>query len=159
MTIALVGRSSKKLWHKGSLYMLTPNSQVHDRTLRSSVDGTLMVPRSRTSLYDKSSSFSAPKYWNSLPTYILTYISCSSDFDINLCSKMCFSAAEIAEGVNHVIVIDPEVSLGTHYDQVTLTYLSCSSDFVINLCSKMCFSATEIAVSVKHVIVIDPEVP
>ena len=50
--------------------MLTPNSQVHDRTLRSSADGTLMVPGSRTSLYDKSFSVSAPKYWNSLPTYI-----------------------------------------------------------------------------------------
>ena len=72
---------------------------------------------------------------------------------------MCFSAAEIAKGVNHVIEIDPEVSLGTHCDQVTLTYISCSSDFVVNLCSKMCFSATEIAVSVNHVIVIDPEVP
>ena len=42
--------------------MLTPNSQVHDRTLRSSVDGTLMVPRSRTSLNDKSFSVSVPKY-------------------------------------------------------------------------------------------------
>ena len=28
--------------------MLTPNSQVHDQPLRSSVDGTLIVPRSRT---------------------------------------------------------------------------------------------------------------
>ena len=58
--------------------MLTPNSQVHDQTLRSSVDGTLMVPRSHTSLYDKSFSVSAPKYWNSLPTYIKNAPSLSS---------------------------------------------------------------------------------
>ena len=56
--------------------MLTPNSQVHDRTLRSSVDGTLMVPKSRTSLYDKSFSISAPKYWNLLPTYIKMHLLC-----------------------------------------------------------------------------------
>ena len=36
--------------------MLTSNSQVYDRQLRSLVDGTLMVPRSRTSLYDRSFS-------------------------------------------------------------------------------------------------------
>ena len=30
--------------------MLTPNSQVHDRTLRSSVDGTLMVHQGRVPL-------------------------------------------------------------------------------------------------------------
>ena len=58
--------------------MLTPNSQVHYRPLRSSVDGTLMVPRSRTSLYDKSFSVSAPKCWNSLPTYIKNAPSLSS---------------------------------------------------------------------------------
>ena len=58
--------------------MLTPNSQVRDQTLRSSVDGTLMVPRSHTSLYDKSFSVSAPKYWNSLPTYIKNAPSLSS---------------------------------------------------------------------------------
>ena len=42
--------------------MLTPNSQVHDRQLRSSVDGTLMYQgRARTSLHDRSFSVSAPK--------------------------------------------------------------------------------------------------
>ena len=51
--------------------MLTSTSQVYDRTLGSSVDGTLAIIRSRTSLYDQSISVSAPKYWNSLPyTYI-----------------------------------------------------------------------------------------
>ena len=67
--------------------MLTPNSQVHDRTLRSSVDGTLMVPRSRTSLYDKSFSVSAPKYWNSLPTDIKNAPSLSS-FKTHLKDKL-----------------------------------------------------------------------
>ena len=67
--------------------MLTPNSQVHDRTLRSSVNGTLMVPRSRTSLYDKSFSVSAPKYWNSLPTYIKNAPSLSS-FQTHLKNKL-----------------------------------------------------------------------
>ena len=42
----------------------------HDQTLRSSVDGTSMLPRSRTSLYDKSFLVSAPKYWNSFKTNI-----------------------------------------------------------------------------------------
>ena len=59
-------------------HMLTPNSQVHDQQLRSSVDGTLMVPRLRTSLYDRLFSVSAPKYWNSLPTYIKNAHSLSS---------------------------------------------------------------------------------
>ena len=67
--------------------MLTPNSQVHDRTLRSSDDGTLMVQRSRTSLYDKSFSVSAPKYWNSLPTYIKNAPSLSS-FKTHLKDKL-----------------------------------------------------------------------
>ena len=58
--------------------MLTPTSQVHDQTLRSLIDGTLMVPRSRTSLYDKSFSVSAPKYLNSLPSYIKNAPSLSS---------------------------------------------------------------------------------
>ena len=58
--------------------MLTPNSGVHNKTLRSSVNDTLMVPRSRTSLYDKSFSVSALKYWNSLPTYIQIAPSLSS---------------------------------------------------------------------------------
>ena len=68
--------------------MLTLNSQVNDRPLISSVDGTLMVPRSRTSLYDKSlESVSAPKYWNSLPNYINTAPSLSS-FQTNLKDKL-----------------------------------------------------------------------
>ena len=40
---------SKQHLHHYITNMMTPNSQVHDRPLRSSVDSTLMVPRSRTS--------------------------------------------------------------------------------------------------------------
>ena len=49
------------LTHEYITNMLTPNSQAHGRTLRSPVDDTLAVPRSRTSLYDKAFSVSAPK--------------------------------------------------------------------------------------------------
>ena len=65
----------------------TPNSQVYDRPLRSSVDSILMVPRSHTSLYNKSFSVSAPKYWNSLPTFIKNAPSLSS-FQTHLKDKL-----------------------------------------------------------------------
>lgn len=47
--------------------LLRPMSETHSRSLRSSLNGTLAVPRSRTSLYDRSFSLSAPRLWNSLP--------------------------------------------------------------------------------------------
>lgn len=47
--------------------LLKPMSQTDRRTLRSSDDGSLFVPRTRTTLYDGSFSCSAPKLWNSLP--------------------------------------------------------------------------------------------
>ena len=47
--------------------MLKPVSETHDRALRSSANGTLAVPRSRTSLFDRSFSYSAPRLWNSFP--------------------------------------------------------------------------------------------
>ena len=47
--------------------LLKPVSETHSRSLRSSVNGTLSVPRSRTSLFDRSFSSSAPRIWNSLP--------------------------------------------------------------------------------------------
>ena len=50
--------------------LLKPISETHNRILRSSVNGTLAVPRSRTSLYDKSFSISAPRLWNSLPSTV-----------------------------------------------------------------------------------------
>ena len=47
--------------------LLRPVAETHNRRLRSSVNGTLAVHRSRTSLYDRSVSVSAPRLWNSLP--------------------------------------------------------------------------------------------
>ena len=47
--------------------LLTPMSQSHQRTLRSSTDGSLAVPRSRTAMFDGSFSCSAPRLWNNLP--------------------------------------------------------------------------------------------
>ena len=47
--------------------LLKPMSEVHTLNLRSTENGTLYVPRSRTSLYDGSFSCSAPRLWNCLP--------------------------------------------------------------------------------------------
>ena len=47
--------------------LLKPMSQVHSLNLRSSENGSLYVPRSRTSLYSGSFSCSAPRLWNALP--------------------------------------------------------------------------------------------
>ena len=47
--------------------MLTPMSMAHVRLLRSSDNGTLKVPRSRSALFDCSFSYSAPKLWNTIP--------------------------------------------------------------------------------------------
>ena len=50
--------------------LITPVSQVCNRSLRSPDDRSLFVPRSRTTLYDGSYSCSAPKLWNSLPSSV-----------------------------------------------------------------------------------------
>ena len=47
--------------------MLMPISETHSHNLRSSTTGTLLVPRSRTSFFDKSFTSSAPTLRNSLP--------------------------------------------------------------------------------------------
>ena len=47
--------------------LLNPVAETRDRHLRSSSNGTLAVPRSRTSVFDHSVSVSAPRLWNSLP--------------------------------------------------------------------------------------------
>ena len=46
--------------------LLKPVAETHDRNLRSSSNGNLAVPRSRTSVFDRSFSVSAPRLWNSL---------------------------------------------------------------------------------------------
>ena len=52
--------------------LLKPVSETHTRSLRSSENGLLSVPRSRTALYDRSFSYSASKLWNALPQSIRT---------------------------------------------------------------------------------------
>ena len=47
--------------------LLTPISQSHNRTLRSTTSGSLAVPRSKKAMYDGSFSSSAPRLWNTLP--------------------------------------------------------------------------------------------
>ena len=47
--------------------LLTPISQSHNRTLRSTTSGSLAVPRSKKAMYDSSFSSSAPRLWNTLP--------------------------------------------------------------------------------------------
>ena len=50
--------------------LLKPLSATHNRSLRSSDNGLLAIPRSRTALYDRSFSHSASKLWNSLPQFL-----------------------------------------------------------------------------------------
>ena len=47
--------------------LLKPMSEAHSRNLRSTENGSLIVPRSRKSLHEGSFSCSAPRLWNSLP--------------------------------------------------------------------------------------------
>ena len=63
--------------------LLKPVSETHDRTLRSSANGTLAVPRSRSSMFDKSFSYTAPKLWNSIPNEVRNS-STLNDFKRNL---------------------------------------------------------------------------
>ena len=50
--------------------LVRPVAETHDRHLRLSVNGTLAVPRSHISLYDRSFLVSAPRLWNSLPVSV-----------------------------------------------------------------------------------------
>ena len=58
--------------------LLKPMSEVHNLNLRSSVNGTLYAPKSRTSLYDSSFSCSAPRLWNTLPQTVTNASSLST---------------------------------------------------------------------------------
>ena len=42
-------------------------SETHNRTLRSTSNGSLAVPRSKTAIFDGSFSCTAPRLWNQLP--------------------------------------------------------------------------------------------
>lgn len=47
--------------------LLKPSSQIRNKCLRSSENGSVSIPRSNTALYDGSFSCSASRLWNSLP--------------------------------------------------------------------------------------------
>ena len=49
------------------LDLLKPKSETHSLSLRSSDNGLLLIPRSRSALYDPSFSYFVSKLWNSLP--------------------------------------------------------------------------------------------
>ncbi len=52
--------------------LLKPISEQSSRALRSTSAGNLLVPRSRTKLYDGSFGHSAAQLWNALPSTIRT---------------------------------------------------------------------------------------
>ena len=47
--------------------LLIPMSQTHNRALRSTSNGSVAVPRSKTAIFDGSFSCTAPRLWNQLP--------------------------------------------------------------------------------------------
>ena len=47
--------------------LLTPTALVCNRNLRSSENGSLILPKTKTALYTGSFTFSAPKLWNTFP--------------------------------------------------------------------------------------------
>ena len=47
--------------------LLIPLSETHNRTLWSTLNGSLAVPRSKTATFDGSFSCTAPRLWNQLP--------------------------------------------------------------------------------------------
>ena len=47
--------------------LMTPLSEIHLLNLRSSENGLLHIPLSRTTLFDNSFTCSAPNLWNALP--------------------------------------------------------------------------------------------
>ena len=50
--------------------LLTPTALVCNRNLRSSENGSLILPKTRTAIYTGSFAFSAPKLWNTCPTAV-----------------------------------------------------------------------------------------
>ena len=52
--------------------LLKPMSETHSLSLRSSDNGLLSIPRSRSALYDRSFTYSASKLWISLPQTLRT---------------------------------------------------------------------------------------
>ena len=50
--------------------LLTPTAIAYNRNLRSSENGSLMVPKTSASFYTGSFTVSAPKLWNTFPTSV-----------------------------------------------------------------------------------------
>ena len=69
--------------------LLTPLSEIHSLNLRSSENGLLHVPLSRTTVFDNSFTCSAPKLWNTLPQTVRASGSLET-FKKNL--KHCFNS-------------------------------------------------------------------
>ena len=46
--------------------LLVPMSETHNGTLRSTLNSSLVVPRSKTAIFDGSFSCTAPRLWNQL---------------------------------------------------------------------------------------------
>ena len=65
--VVLTYRALKNLTPGYITSLMKPMSQVHFLNLRSSENGPLYVPESRTSLFSGSFSCSAPRLWNALP--------------------------------------------------------------------------------------------
>ena len=65
--VVLTYRALNNLTPAYTTSLLKPMTQVHSLNLRSSENGSLYVPESRTSLYSSSFSCSAPRLWNALP--------------------------------------------------------------------------------------------
>ena len=55
--------------------LLKPVSQVHSLNLRLADNGSLLVPKSRTAMYDGSFSCSVPRLWNALPDNVRNALS------------------------------------------------------------------------------------
>ena len=47
--------------------LLIPMSEMYNQTQRSTLNGYLAVPRSKTAIFDGSFSCTAPRLWNQLP--------------------------------------------------------------------------------------------
>jgi ribonuclease P/MRP protein subunit RPP40 len=65
-----------------------PTSQSHTKTLRSSTNGHLVIPKPNTEFFKKSFQYSGSVLWNSLPKYV-TNVSSVHSFQANLRKHLC----------------------------------------------------------------------
>ena len=70
--VLLTFKALNNLTHAYISNSLKPMSETQSLSLRSSDNGLLSIPRSRSALYDRSFSYSASKLWNSLPQSLRT---------------------------------------------------------------------------------------